>query len=111
MAEKSGRIPDGPAAAAILASGVGCLVIGVMTTGAEMNASLKTALTWSDPVGPLSGKTLVGVIAWLIVWAILHFLWKGKDVNLRRVYIAALVLIAVGFLFTFPIFFQAFAGE
>jgi hypothetical protein len=111
MAEKSGSMPNGAAAAAILASGVGCSVIGAMTTGAELSAGLKTALTWSAPVGPLSGKTLVGVIAWLITWVILHFMWKDKDVNFRRMYVAALVLIAMGLLLTFPIFFQAFAPE
>ena len=65
----------------------------------------------STQVGPLGGKTTVGVIAWLIAWAILHFVWKDKDVDFRRMYIVTLVLVAIGFLFTFPIFFEAFATE
>jgi hypothetical protein len=57
------QVAVGVASAAFVSSGIGCLVIGLMVTGAEMSAGLKTALTWSNPVGPLSGKTGVGVIA------------------------------------------------
>ena len=111
MPEKTRNIRNGTAAAAILAAGVGCFVTGVMTTGAEMSASLKTALTWSAAVGPLSGKTIVGVIAWLVAWVVFHFMWNDKDVDFRPTYYFALALVALGFLFTFPTFFGAFAAE
>lgn len=101
----------GVASAAFVSSGIGCLVIGLMVTGAEMSAGLKTALTWSSGVGPLSGKTGVGVIAWIISWAILHSMWKDKDMNFGKVFTATLILIALGFLLTFPPFFELFAAE
>lgn len=50
--------PEGPISAAIIAAGVGALALGLLTVLAEASASVKDFLTWSDPVGPLSGKTL-----------------------------------------------------
>jgi uncharacterized membrane protein YkgB len=82
-----------------------------MVTGAEMSPGLKTALTWSNPVGPLSGKTGVGVIAWIVSWVILHTLWKDKEMDFGKVFTITLILIALGFLFTFPPFFTLFAAE
>jgi hypothetical protein len=107
------RVATGEAAAAFLAGGIGCFVLGLLTTLAEVPAlaNLKTALTWSVPVGPLSGKTGVAVIAFLVAWAISHFMMKGKEVNLKTYVIVAAVLTALGFLGTFPPFFEAFAAE
>ncbi|MBI3160634.1 MAG: hypothetical protein HYZ26_13635 [Chloroflexi bacterium] len=99
----------GPAAAAMIGSGIGALVMGLMTTGAELSAALKTFLTWTAPVGPLSGKTGMAIIAWLIAWALLNTFWKGKDVSIDKAFRVTLALIAVGVLFTFPPFFEAFA--
>jgi hypothetical protein len=102
------RLPNGPAAAAILSAGVGSAVIGLMTTGAVISAGLKSALNWWSPAGPLTGKTGVGVIAWLVSWIILHTLWKDEDVALVRVLVVTLVLLALGLLLTFPPVFEAF---
>ena len=73
--------PNGVAAAAILAAAIGVFITGSMTTLAEISRPLRAALTWSGAVGPLIGKTGVGVIVWLIAWAILHAVWREKDVN------------------------------
>lgn len=102
-------VTTGPAAAAMISGSIGTLVIGLMTTGAEISEGLKTALNWYNPAGPLSGKTLVGVFAWLIAWFLLNQLWKTREYNLRKAFIITLVVIAVGLLFTFPPFFEAFA--
>jgi hypothetical protein len=99
---------DGAIAAAFIAGGIGCLVIGLMTTGAEISAGLKNILEWSKAVGPLSGKTGVGIIAWIASWAILHFLWKDKETELKKTIVISLVLIGLGFLLTFPPVFLAF---
>jgi hypothetical protein len=101
--------PEGPIAAAILAAGVGALVLGILTTLAEANESFKEFLSFYDPVGPLSGKTIGAVVIWIPVWVILHLVYRGKAVESRKALTVALVLIALGVLGTFPIFFQAFA--
>ena len=105
------RLPNGAALAAIVAAGIGSLALGLMTVGAEASAALKTALTLNAGVGPLSGKTVVGVVAYLLSWAVLHWAWKDRDLDFDRVIWVALVLIALGFLFTFPPFFVLFAAE
>lgn len=102
-------VATGAAAAAMIASGMGALVIGLMTTGAEISEGLKTALTWSDPVGPLSGKTGVGIIVWLLSWIAMNTIWKDKEYNLGKAFTITLVLIGLGALFTFPPFFELFA--
>jgi len=87
---------------------VGSAVIGLLTTGAVISAGLKSALNWWSPAGPLTGKTGVGVIAWLASWIVLHILWKDEDVAFVRVLVVTLVLLALGLLLTFPPVFEAF---
>jgi len=102
------NIPMGEAAAAFIASGIGCLVMGLMTTGAVLNLALKDFLTWSAPVGPLSGKVGVAVVVYFISWAVLHSQWKGKDVDFNKMFTITLVLLGIGLLLTFPPFFEMF---
>lgn len=103
-------LTNGPAAAAILASGIGSMALGLFTTLAQAITSIKNALNLYDPAGPLSGKTTVAVVVWVVAWGILHGLWKGKQVDFAKVFIATLILIALGLLGTFPPFFEAFGG-
>lgn len=100
----------GAASAAFVASGLGCFFIGLFTTLAEISPAVKTALTWSVPVGPLSGKVGVGVILWAISWVILHNLWKDKESDIGKSLTLTLVLFVLGFLLTFPPIFQGLAG-
>jgi hypothetical protein len=101
--------PEGPIAAAILAGGIGCLALGVLTTLAEASTGIKDWLQWNDRVGPLAGKTGMAVIGWLAAWAILHLVYRAKPLETRRALVISLVLVALGLVGTFPIFFQAFA--
>jgi hypothetical protein len=103
--------PEGPIAAAILAGGVGCLALGLFTTLAEASTSFKDWLSWDDDVGPLSGKTGMTVIVWLIAWAVLALVYRDRPIETRRALIVALVLVALGALGTFPTFFQAFTAD
>jgi hypothetical protein len=113
MADTSSHqeLPNGPVAAAVLAGGMGTAALGLMTVLVEMSAWMRTALTWSAPVGPLSGKTGTAVIFFFVSWAIAHKRLVGKDVNLSRVAAVALTLLAFGLLATFPPFFLLFAAE
>jgi len=38
----------------------------------------------------------------------LHFLWRSEQVNFGKIFIVTLVLISLGFLGTFPLFFRSF---
>ena len=101
--------PEGPVAAAILAGGIGALALGLLTTLAEASTSVKDFLTFTDPVGPLGGKTICAIAIWLVSWVVLHLIYRDKEVESRRAFTASLILIGLGTLGTFPIFFQAFA--
>ena len=103
--------PTGPVAAALLATGIGVFTLGLLTTLSEASTDIHDVLEFSDDVGPLSGKTILAVIAYFASWAILHALWRRRDQPLRPILIATAVLIALGILGTFPTFFQAFASE
>ena len=96
------RLPNGPGAAAILAAGVGSAAIGVLALGTELSPALRGLLNFYNPVGPLSGKTTVTIIVWLVAWYALSRLWRQKTVAMGPVNVAALVLLGIGFLLTFP---------
>lgn len=98
----------GPAAAAMIAAGIGALVIGILTTGSVIFEGLKAALNFWPPAGSLTGKTAIGVILWLISWAALNASWKDKDYDLRKAFLITLVLLGLGVILTFPPVFEAF---
>src|SRR3990170_6900708 len=102
--------PSGPAAAAILAVGIGALVLGFLTTLNEASTGVHDFLQFNDRVGPLSGKTIFAVIAYFGCLLVFALVWRGRQLALKHVLIVGGVLLLLGFLGTFPIFFQAFAS-
>ena len=71
--------PNGPAAAAIIAIGVGVFVLGLLAVLNEASTSIHDWLAFSERVGPLSGKTTLAVVAWLVSWlAAGAFLWRRQ---------------------------------
>jgi hypothetical protein len=103
--------PTGPVAAAVLATGIGIFVLGLLTTLSEASTDVADFLKWSDDVGPLSGKTILSVVAFFASWAVLHLLWRRQDRALRPILITAAVLAVLGIVGTFPTFFEAFAPD
>jgi hypothetical protein len=115
--------PTGPAAAVMIASGIGSLVIGIGVilneysaaikdaTGLDFNAILQFDKNYGlgSGIGPLSGKVILATIAFIVSWVILHFAWRRRDVNLGRAFAATMILLALGFALTFPPIFQLFA--
>jgi hypothetical protein len=96
--------PNGPVSAALLAGGIGSAVLGLVTLINETNSTsaFSKSLVWVKPVGGLSGKSSYAIIAFLLSWVILHFVWKDKDTNFARISSIALALLAVGLIGTFP---------
>jgi hypothetical protein len=111
-AEGAATKPDGPAVAALIAAGVGALVLGILVVLVEHSEKGKgwaDRLQWSDSVGPLSGKVGVAVAAWAVAWVVLHLLLAKRRVSLTVGLVVTGVLLAGGFLLTYPTFFQQFA--
>jgi hypothetical protein len=100
--------PDGPLAAALIAGGVAIFTLGAVTTLAQANTNFSNALAWNQGVGALSGKTIIEVAVFIVVWAVLTpLLWK-RDGLLRLAAVAFIVLAVLGYLGTFPTFFDLF---
>lgn len=104
-------IANGAAAAAMLAAGFGSAAFGVIVVLAEANAAFHDLMAINASVGPLSGKSTYGVLAWLATWALLHGLLRKREVSFKVTAILTALLIAIGILCTFPPFFMLFAYE
>ena len=65
-------------------------------------------MNWYNPVGPLAGKTGVGIIAFVLAWALGHYLLRQKEVSLKLYFTITMVLVGLGFILTFPPVFEAF---
>ena len=55
--------------------------------------------------------TTIAIIVWLVAWFALNRLWRTRTVAMGGVNVAAFVLLAVGFLLTFPPFMDLLQGK
>jgi hypothetical protein len=97
--------------AAILSSGVGVAVLGVFTTVAAASADFANLMRLNAAVGPLSGKTTYAVVAFVLSWLVSGIVLRRRDVNEGWFLVATFVLIAIGVLGTFPLFFDLFVPK
>jgi hypothetical protein len=108
MMNQQSETTNGLVAAAMLAAGVGCFILGLTTSLAQGSKAIGGMLNFYDPVGPLGGKTIVAVVAWLVAWGVLAGKWKDQSIDFGKVYKVTLFLLALGLLGTFPPFFDLF---
>ena len=93
---------NGPAAAAIVAAGAGCFLMGVFYVLGNASAACNRLLSIYKPSGALSGVSTAAILLWLIVWFVLHRRWARRDVNMGRIGLWSAILLAGGVLLTFP---------
>jgi hypothetical protein len=103
--------PSGPVAAVLLATGIGSLVFAVIVVIAESSESFAESLAYDQEVGPLSGKTIWGVVAFAVSWLILGVALRNRNPALRTVAIVAGALLVLALIGTFAPFFQLFAPD
>ena len=105
------RARDGAAAAALLAAAIGIFVLGLVTSLAEMESlsDFHDWLAWDDEVGPLSGKSSLGLIAWAVTWPPLHFLLYRRDKVLLATSAISFVLFVAAMVLMFPPVFERLA--
>ena len=113
MAKQTSERPNGPVAAAMLAGGIGSAVLGIATLVYELNdkSAFATSMTWVKPVGGLSGKSGLGIIAFILSWVILHFILKGKETKFGQMAAIALAGLVIGLIGTFPPVWHLFTGR
>ena len=103
--------PNGAAAAAILAAGVGSCALGILAMAGDGSKTIGRWLTSYVPTGPLSGVSSLAILAWVGSWLILARLWRRESVSIRRINTIAFVLLAIGLLLTFPPFADLLLGK
>ncbi len=101
-------LANGGAAAALVSVGIGVFAYGLLVVLALASGGMAELLNWYPPAGPLSGKTGAAIVIWLGAWLVLKRRWRDADVDLGRAWRWTLGLLAVGFLATFPPFFELF---
>jgi hypothetical protein len=102
--------PNGPAVAAVLASAAGVFTLGFLNTAGEVIGRVRILLTWSPPIGPISGKAGVAIVVWLVLWALLSARYRGQNVDAARLLMVSWVLIVAGFVLTLPFVGMALGG-
>jgi len=107
--------PNGPVAAVFLATGIGSLVMGIFVVLNEVSPEISAFLKFDanfglgSGVGPLSGKATLAILAFFVSWLVLGLLFRGKEVKFGPILTISLILVAAGFLLTFPPVFEIFA--
>ena len=118
QASATGEVPqaaaaplvNGPAAAAILAAGIGALALGVFAFTGDQWPAVNRFFTFYLPTGPLSGVTTSAIAVWLVVWFGFARRWRAKTVAVGKVNLAAFAALAIGILLTFPPFADLLHG-
>lgn len=100
--------PSGPAAAVVLAAGLACFTLGVLSVLTAASGSVSEALTLSERVGDVSGVSTAAALVFFAVWGGVTLAWRRADPPLARVAAASAALVALGLLGTFPPVFNAF---
>jgi len=107
----SATLTNGSAAAAILSSGIGCFVLGAIANIADAHKPFGKQLSIYMPTGPLSGISTVGIVVWLASCVVLAWRWNNKNVAIKSIGIAAIVLLLLSVLLVFPPFEDMMQGK
>lgn len=104
-------IPNGRAAAAILAAGIAFLALGLLSFAGDMSHAVRVVFIIWSPSGPLSGVSTATVAIWLAAWFVLFLLWKDREVRLPRINLVSFAMAGAGMLLTFPPFADWLQGK
>ena len=106
----SSELTTGPAAAALLAAGLGLFGLALSHVFSEASEAFKHVMqtlgnAWipgAQGIGPYAGKETVGVLVWLISWAFLHVLLKKRQISMIAAGVVTLVLIGTATTLLWP---------
>lgn len=98
--ERRTLAPNGAALAAYLSAGIGSFGMGLVVILDAVGLFAAPALY--APAGGVSGRTTLAAAIWLVAWAVLHHRWKARRLEPRPVHAAAVALVGLGLILTFP---------
>ncbi len=117
MQEKQMRFKkNGQAAAAMIASMIALLSLGISNIASALSKDLKLIIhefgkAWipgADAIGPYSGKETIMLLMWGISWLVLYFVLRNRQVHLSKFTIIFIIGIAFATLFVWPPFVDLF---
>ena len=85
--------------------------LGVFAVAGDASKAIARLLIFYRPTGPLSGVTSSAIIVWLAVWYGLSRRWGNRQVAFGTIAAAALGLLLLGLLLTFPPFADLLEGK
>lgn len=108
LAEGSHHPPSvsGPAAAALISAGMGCLMMMVTQHLVSLSKDLEK-IVWDigswipgshnanklyGEIGSYSGKETILLISWLVSWVVLHHLWRNQNIRVQTMFFWIFVL-------------------
>ncbi|MBI3320899.1 MAG: hypothetical protein HYZ91_01375 [Candidatus Omnitrophica bacterium] len=106
----SADVTTGPAAAALVGTGLGLVALGFSQVLSERSEAIQHAMQsfgnlWmpgAAGIGPYSGKETIALLAWLLSWGVLHLVLRKREVNLVMAGLLTLVLIGVATTILWP---------
>jgi hypothetical protein len=99
-AEAPQPVLNGAAMAAVLSAGIGAFAVGLVVLINE--AGIVAVPSLYAPAGGVSGRTTVAAALWLAAWVVLHYRWRGREIDATRTDVWTLILTGLGVLATFP---------
>jgi hypothetical protein len=112
MNQDRSKKSNGPAVAALLAAGLSCATLGLLTLLNEASPRvISPFLNFYSPVGPLSGKTSLAVLVYFLSWGILAATFRNKDFKSGKWLITVFALVFLGWALTFPPIYQLFTAH
>lgn len=105
---------NGSAAAAMIASMIAILSLGIVNLIAIMSNDAKLIIheigkAWipgAEAIGPYSGKETIMLLGWGISWIILYFALRNRDVRLSRYTIIFIIGVGIATLFVWNPFVE-----
>lgn len=101
---------SGPAAAVLLAAGIACFTLGLLSVLTAASGRVADALTLSGSVGEASGLSTITTATFFVAWGGFAVVYRRADPSLARVAAVSGALIACGLVATFPPVFNLFGG-
>lgn len=118
LADGSAKPPivSGPAAAALISTGIGPLLMMVShhladtskereniiwVIGSWIPGSHNPNKMWGD-IGPYAGKETILLLGWLVSWAILHRLWRHRNIKPKTMFFWFFALLIVTTIMSWP---------